>query len=154
VQARLAAQAVERRCRLRGSPALLIGRIFDEHGNRLSPSHTNKGGARYRYYVSQAVLQNKPQAPGAIGRVPAAEVEALVIQTLRNHLQASSAEPQAAPENERELIERHVERVTLASKHIRLQLRQSGDAPDEGGAHDARDTPEYPLASGNTLAIP
>jgi DNA invertase Pin-like site-specific DNA recombinase len=76
VQAKLAAQAVARRCRLRGSPALLTGRLFDERGNRMSPSHTNKGGARYRYYVSQAVLQKKPQAAGSIGRVPAAEIEA------------------------------------------------------------------------------
>src|SRR6185369_12625803 len=62
VQQKLSAQAVERRCRLRGSPALLSGRIFDDRGNRMSPSHTNKGGARYRYYVSQAVLQNRPHA--------------------------------------------------------------------------------------------
>src|SRR5262245_15562660 len=57
VQAKLAAQARARRCRLRGSPALLSGRLFDNRGNRMSPTHTNKGGARYRYYVSQAVLQ-------------------------------------------------------------------------------------------------
>jgi hypothetical protein len=46
-------------------------------GNRMSPTHANKGGARYRYYVSQAVLQRKPLAAGAIGRVPAAEIEEL-----------------------------------------------------------------------------
>src|SRR6266496_2857482 len=70
VQARLAAQAVDRRRRLRGSPALLSGRLFDDRGNRMSPSHTNKGGARYRYYVSQAALQNKHRASSSIGRVP------------------------------------------------------------------------------------
>jgi DNA invertase Pin-like site-specific DNA recombinase len=59
VQDKLAAQAVARRCRLRGSPALLTGRIFDECGNRMSPTHANKGGVRYRYYASQAVLQKK-----------------------------------------------------------------------------------------------
>jgi hypothetical protein len=57
VQAKLAAHAVARRCRLRGSPALLAGRLFDICGNRMSPTHSNKGGARYRYYVSQAVLK-------------------------------------------------------------------------------------------------
>ena len=90
VQAKLAAQAVARRCRLRGSPALLSGRLFDDRGNRMSPSHTNKAGARYRYYVSQAVLQKKPQAAGSIGRVPAAEVEALVMTALRNHLRRAA----------------------------------------------------------------
>ena len=45
----------------------------------MSPSHTNKGGVRYRYYVSQALLQSKLQGAGSIGRVPAAEIEALVL---------------------------------------------------------------------------
>src|SRR5881296_1878790 len=75
VQGKLAAQAVAWRCRLRGSPAILSGRLFDHRGNRMTPTHTNKRGARYRYYLSQAVLQKKPQAPGSISRVPAADVE-------------------------------------------------------------------------------
>ena len=54
VQEKLSSQAVERRCRIRGSPALLTGRLFDEHGHRMTPTHTNKKGVRYRYYVSQA----------------------------------------------------------------------------------------------------
>ena len=112
-----------------GSPALLTGRLFDDRGNRMSPSHTNKAGARYRYYVSQAVLQKKPQATGLIGRVPAAEVEALVMTALRNHLQASGTEPQTIG-NERELVEYHLEQVTLTPKHIKLQLRQDAGAPD------------------------
>ena len=100
VQGKLAAQAVARRCRLRGSPAILTGRLFDIRGNRMSPSHTNKGGARYRYYVSQAVLQGKPQPAGLLGRVPAAEIEALVVAALRNHLNASGAGEQL-PDNDR-----------------------------------------------------
>jgi site-specific DNA recombinase len=91
VQAKLAAQAVERRCRLRGSPAILSGRLFDDRGNRMSPTSSNKRGARYRYYVSQAVLQKQPRARGSVGRVPAAEIEALVIAALRNHLDASGS---------------------------------------------------------------
>jgi Recombinase len=39
VQGKLAAQAVARRSRLRGSPALLTARLFDVRGNRMSPSH-------------------------------------------------------------------------------------------------------------------
>ena len=148
VQARLAAQAVARRCRLRGSPALLSGRLFDDRGNRMSPSHTNKAGARYRYYVSQAVLQKKPQATGLIGRVPAAEVEALVMTALRNHLQASGTEPQTIG-NERELVEYHLEQVTLTPKHIKLQLRQDVEAPDH--ANDSQAPPNERL---KLIAIP
>src|SRR5262249_14142807 len=118
-----AAQARARRCRLRGSPALLSGRLFDNRGNRMSPTHANKGGARYRYYVSQAVLQNKPRPSGLVGRVPAAEIEALVVAALRSHLSASSAGEQL-PDNDRDLLERHLERVTLTPNHLELRLRK------------------------------
>ena len=143
VQAKLAAQTVARRCRLRGSPALLAGRLFDERGHRLCPSHTNRGGVRYRYYVSQALLQGKRQGAGSIGRVPAAEIEALVFAALRHHLQASGAEPQSTADSDRDLIERHVERITLTPKHITLQMRPSSDAAPcgdgRGGPKSQRD---------------
>ena len=117
VQGKLAAQAVARRCRLRGSRAILSGRLFDSFGNRMSPSHTNKGGVRYRYYVSQVVLQGKPQPAGLVSRVPAAEVEAFVMAALRKHLSARHAGEQL-PENDLELLERHLERVTLTFEII------------------------------------
>src|SRR5437764_5613051 len=85
VQGKLAAQAVARRCRLLGPSALLTGRIFDAYGNCMSPTHANKGGARYRYYISRAVLKKLP-APGSPSRVPGAELEALVLAALRHHL--------------------------------------------------------------------
>ncbi len=49
------------------SPALLTGMLFDDRGNRMTPSHANKKGVRYRYYVSQAVLQNRKNSAGARG---------------------------------------------------------------------------------------
>src|SRR5205823_301713 len=52
VQAKMAANAVDRQVRLKGSAALLSGRIFDDRGNRMTPTHANKLGVRYRYYVS------------------------------------------------------------------------------------------------------
>jgi hypothetical protein len=50
VQALLAQNARARQVRLNGSPAILMGRIFDDRGNRMTPSHSNKDGVRYRYY--------------------------------------------------------------------------------------------------------
>ena len=76
-------QAVARRCRIRGTPALLTGRLFDEQGRRMTPTHTNKKGVRYRYYVSQATM--------LIGRVPAPELEAAVVDAIHHHLQADDA---------------------------------------------------------------
>jgi hypothetical protein len=63
------------------------------------------------------VLQNKPPPPGLVGRVPAAEIEALVVAALRSHLSASSV-----PNNDRDLLERHLERVTLTPNHLELRL--------------------------------
>jgi hypothetical protein len=108
----------------------------------MSPSHSNKNGIRYRYYVSQALLQNKVRGAGLIGRVPAAEIETLILTALRHHLQASGAEPSPTADSDRDLIERHVERVTLTPKHIKLQMRSSSDPPDagtvaEGQGHNA-----------------
>jgi site-specific DNA recombinase len=155
VQGKLAAQAVARRCRLLGPSALLTGRIFDAYGNRMSPTHTNKGGARYRYYISQAVLQKKLPAPGSPRRVPAAELEALVLAALRHHLNAGNAGEQS-PGSDRDLVERHLERVTLTSNEIRLRVREMvEESPQELCAHDtASDSSGRPTAGVNTIAVP
>jgi site-specific DNA recombinase len=151
VQAKLAAQAVERRCRLRGSPAILSGRLFDDRGNRMSPTSSNKRGARYRYYVSQAVLQKQPRARGSVGRVPAAEIEALVIAALRNHLDASGSGGQL-PDTDRDLLERHIERVTLTPHHIELRLRQIVEAAEEIDSRDREN--RHSIVSITTIAVP
>ena len=64
------------------TPALLKGLIFGPTGAAMSPTHTRKGNRLYRYYVSQDVLQHGRDAC-PIGRVPAAEIEAVVIEQLR-----------------------------------------------------------------------
>jgi len=77
VQAKLNGNAVERQLRLKASPALLAGRIFDDRGNRMIPTHTNKHGARYRYYVSHAILQKRKDEAGSVSRVPAQKLKPL-----------------------------------------------------------------------------
>ena len=59
-------------------PSPLAGFLFDDVGNRLTPSHTCKGSARYRYYVSQALIKDRPDQLGLIKRVPAEEIESIV----------------------------------------------------------------------------
>ena len=48
----------------------------------MSPSHTCKGGRLYRYYVSQSVIKRGADAC-PVSRVPAAEIEAAVVDQLR-----------------------------------------------------------------------
>jgi site-specific DNA recombinase len=62
--------------------SLLAGILFDEKGNRLSPSHSTKNGSRYRYYVSQAVLQHEPDKAGATKRIPAQVLEDFVCRQI------------------------------------------------------------------------
>jgi site-specific DNA recombinase len=89
VQAKLAENVRTRRVRVGNSPAILMGRIFDDRGNRMTPSHSNKDGVRYRYYVSHAVLQRRKQDAGRVARVPALELEKIVVEALRTRLAAA-----------------------------------------------------------------
>ena len=54
VQTTLSRNRVARkaRCNVR-NPSPLAGRVFDGNGEPLTPSHSNKKGQRYRYYVSR-----------------------------------------------------------------------------------------------------
>jgi site-specific DNA recombinase len=69
------------------TPALLNGLIFGPTGCAMSPTHTRKGGRLYRYYVSQSVIKGGAGAC-PVGRVPANEIEAAVVDQLRNVLRA------------------------------------------------------------------
>ncbi len=64
------------------TPALLRGLLYGPDGAAFSPTHTRKGGRLYRYYVSQTVLKHGAGSC-PIGRVPAGEIEAAVIEQLR-----------------------------------------------------------------------
>ena len=58
--------------------SLFKGLVFDDAGNRMSPVHANKAGCRYRYYVSQALLQQRKEDAGSLPRLPAHDFEALI----------------------------------------------------------------------------
>jgi site-specific DNA recombinase len=120
VQAKLAANAVARRVQLRGSPAILAGRIFDDRGNRMSSTHSNKRGVRYRYYVSHALLQNRKSEVGSVPRVPAHEIEVLVLDGTRKYLAPTAELPTAIPD--RDLIEHYIERVTIKPQAVEVRL--------------------------------
>ena len=122
MQAKLTPVANARQLRLKASPSILTGRLFDDRGNRMTPSHTNKQGARYRYYVSHAILQNRKDEAGSVTRVPAHEIETAVVEAVRQRLDGAETGQPDAPPTERELIERHVERVTIKPQSIDIHL--------------------------------
>jgi site-specific DNA recombinase len=149
VQAKLTANAVARRkVRLRDSTSILTGRIFDDRGNRMSPTHSNKLGVRYRYDVSHALLQNRKEEAGSVMRVPAPEIEQLVLDGVRRQLEAARIPDTVA---DRDLIDRHVDRVIVRSQAIEVRFMPSRSAePAEAGGDEP--PPGKPAAT--TLTLP
>ena len=66
VQAKLSEQTTNHRTTRMNSAALLTGRIFDDRGNRMSPSHVRKGGRKYRYYLSSALFHGAAERAGSV----------------------------------------------------------------------------------------
>jgi site-specific DNA recombinase len=71
-------------------PSLLSGFIFDSEGARLSPTHAVKKGKRYRYYVSTALITGSRSAHPKGQRIPAGDIEGLVLDQLRTFFAARS----------------------------------------------------------------
>jgi len=94
VQAKRSENSVTRATRSNtAKPSPLAGKLFDEREQRLTPSHTNKKGTRYRYYVS-ANDKTDRKAHEPRWRLPACELEAAVLTALcENHdIQLAMAE--------------------------------------------------------------
>ncbi|MER2268084.1 recombinase family protein [Methylobacterium oxalidis] len=162
VAARLAEQRRARRQRM-ASEALLGGRLYDAHGNAMSPTYTQKGGVRYRYYVSQALLQGRAKDPGRANepngrlRVAAPELEQAVVAALRrmrggqpvaeafcapSTMSLDPAEPRPQSDGSEEALMALVERIVLANGEIRISLSQA----DSGNGADMAATDPYLIA--------
>ncbi len=125
VQAKLREQTITRKLARRRSPHLLTGKLFDDRGNLMSPSHANKKGVRYRYYTSQALLQGRKQDAGSVARVSAEEVERLVLDAL------SMEQDTSAPHSDRDAINLYLVRATVREREIELTVR-----PNPAGAQE------------------
>jgi site-specific DNA recombinase len=131
VQAKLTEQINNHKAIRTNLAALLTGRIFDDRGNRMTPSHARKGGMKYRYYLSSALLHGAANRAGSVSRVPAAEIEALVIRTLREHLDPMS------PIDDRGLINDFVARVEIQQERLVIQLADASGKDSHEGIGDA-----------------
>ena len=137
------------------TPALLKGILYGPDGEAFSPSHTRKKNRLYRYYVSQTVLKHGAGSC-PVGRVPAAEIEAAVIDQLRvvlrqpeivagtskaaraedpditeadareALLQLDSLWEELFPAEQARIVQLMVERVDIRSDGLNLRLRVDG----------------------------
>lgn len=72
----------ERKRKSASSASLLLGLVEDEKGYRIVPSHSQKQSKRYRYYISEPLNKtSRADEPNGI-RIPASELESLVISRL------------------------------------------------------------------------
>lgn len=94
VQAILADNVNGERRRTIKQPSLLAGLLVDERGERLSPSHAVKQGRRYRYYVSRHLIV-EGRKPDRGWRIPAADLENLVLGRIRSWLSDPAAVSEA-----------------------------------------------------------
>jgi DNA invertase Pin-like site-specific DNA recombinase len=133
VQTKLASRAIDRELRLKGSSAILMGRIFDDRGNRMTPSHSNKRGVRYRYYISHPVLQQRKGDAGSVVRVSAPDIEIAVVTALRENLKNTGKPECSTSIDDRDLVERHVQRVIIKPKTIELRLIVLANAAEQTG---------------------
>jgi site-specific DNA recombinase len=65
-------------------PSLLTGVIFDEAGDRLTPTWSVKKGTRYRYYVSTSLVTGSGPTRSSRRRIPAGNLERVIIDRLRS----------------------------------------------------------------------
>ena len=87
VQGKLSANRVERKTGgAAKEPSLLAGLLYDDLAQRLTPSHANKNGKRYRYYISRPLTTGNRTQAAAGRRIPAGEIEGLVLRRIQDYL--------------------------------------------------------------------
>ena len=140
VQAKLQDKSVERRSDRNGkSTSLLAGLVYDETGDILTPSHAAKQDRRYRYYVSNRLIQDADKHKDG-WRLRAATLETAVIDVLSSWVDAQppsiSQDEEFTPsirmlENtddplvRRNILRRLVERIDLSKNEIAITLKGS-----------------------------
>ena len=135
VQSKLDRQRTNHTKTRQQSQSLLMGRIFDDRGNRMTPSYAVKNAVRYRYYISATLIQGQPDKAAKPNRVPATEIEKLILGAVREHLAGKARNKMEAEGadslNDKELISAHVARVDVKSDHLALQLSAKSERDNE-----------------------
>jgi site-specific DNA recombinase len=84
VQAVLAQNRIARATGTRAKQSSLLGGfVFDATGQRLSPTYAIKKGTRYRYYISVSLMRDAGANRSGGWRIPAGDLEGIVINRLR-----------------------------------------------------------------------
>lgn len=111
--------------------SLLTGLIYDDMGNRMTPSHGNKKGKRYRYYITKTHKLD-PSQIGAITKISAGEIEDFIknqlIKFIKNNIQENI---QSASVSKQKAILRFVENYQPDKIFIQNSINQICLQPNE-----------------------
>lgn len=104
-------------------PAPLTGKLYDDSGDRLTPTHSIKSGRRHRYYISHRLISGGPDPTG--WRLPARALEKNVANLIAGHFDKAAREHRllAAPDL------RGDSGVQQAARNMVEQLRQQDPEP-------------------------
>lgn len=164
VQKKLSDQAVTHKSHKKARDVnLLKGLLFDPDGKPYSPSHTKKGGKRYRYYISQTLLQFGDHPKSAMARLPAHEIEQAITDTMRyklteilaldsveDHETISHIKSSALPNT---MLIESVNRITVMQGELLLEINPE-TLRQNVQAHIDLNTPSRFEASTHTMSVP
>jgi hypothetical protein len=94
----------------------------------MSPSFSVKDGVRYPFYVSSALLNGRKAAAGSVLRASAADIEATVLQALRQKFAVFGENDGLTPAD---LVGHKVARIVLDPKHVVIALKSAGENSSE-----------------------
>ena len=67
--------------------SLLCGKLFDDKGNYMSPSSsTGTKNKKYKYYISQAIIQNREHESGSLDKISAPEADDAIRRVVLEYL--------------------------------------------------------------------
>jgi hypothetical protein len=117
---------------------LLTGLLFDDAGYRMIPTHATKAGVRYRYYASTPVLHGeaKTASAGSVSRIPAADIEDVIVKSLQEHLAANQGKATTSAESlgDCDTLTQLVAAIVVHSDRLIISLKSDSadDASDSG----------------------
>jgi site-specific DNA recombinase len=122
------------------SDHLLTGLLFDDAGHRMVPTHATKFGVRYRYYVSLPHLhgESKTASVGSVSRIPATDIEDVIVKSLHEHLIAQKEKPSSSSTQvgNRKVLQDAIARIDVHENHLAIRLEpadheETSDSTDD-----------------------
>jgi len=107
---------------IKNGTALLTGKLRDETGDRLTPTHTKRHGRRLRYYISNRLISGGTD-PSA-WRLPAAQLEQAIADIVAKHIDKHARGHQILTKSDL------LAGGAIHDKALGLAMRLSTGAPD------------------------